>query len=644
MRDKKILFFISFLILTFGKNSHAGSLSERDRIKIVQALEGAKTQVLARQMNGRYWNMPLYLGSMYVSQYVLIRHWLEISIKDSQFKLKLLPPSDFDVARFRKLLIETQLQDGSWELVHDANRVQGDLNTTLWNYAALKVLGEQISSPWMSRARQWILSRGGIEQSSLFSKIILSLFSNYSWEKIPNIPYILFNENMPMNYQSFGQWIPPHLIPISYLKHVQMQKHLGPLFDLSELNSESGSHSFWMKSRQPGEGERLLIVKMLESQKPQGSWGAYTLSTLLTLIAFDHYQSHFSDLDSQIDLARNRGLLFIEKMYVGSDESAYLGTACDGHYWDTMLIGQGLLEAGVSSESLSPVLRYLLNIQDATGGFGFGIDFEIDYPDTDDTAEVLLYVSKHLKGKIDQFPSVRGRVERALQWLLKMQNSDGGWGAFNRNNTGNFFLSFMTRNFNDSADLFDESSVDVTGHILEALGTFGYTIKNSDSIKKAVDYLKSQQSKFGPWEARWGTNYIYGTGAVLVGLSYAGVPSKDPVVQKAASWLLKCKSSEGGYGESFYSYTDPAYACHGVNTPSQTAWALMGLIASGNANTSIAREAALYLAETYLKMGTWKDDSVVGTGHPRIVPMQYPSYAWAFPMMALSRYLSEVTR
>ena len=192
--------------------------------------------------------------------------------------------------------------------------------------------------------------------------------------------------------------------------------------------------------------------------------------------------------------------------------------------------------------------------------------------------------------------------------------------------------------------MFDESSADVTGHILEAFGELNINLKNSSIVQKAVKYLRSEQTKNGTWQGRWGVNYIYGTSAAVIGLTSVGVPIADPLIVRATHWLLECHNDDGGYGESFYSYTNEAYQCHGKSTPTQTAWALMGLIAVGQGTSQIAHQAAMYLVNIYEQEGDWIDHSFVGTGHPRIVPMNYPSYSRSFTMMALSRYLAGATQ
>ncbi|MGZ3768289.1 MAG: prenyltransferase/squalene oxidase repeat-containing protein [Bdellovibrio sp.] len=630
---------LCFSILFSSIASRATQEPTLDNINATIA--GAQKQISNSMIDNKYWFYPLYLGSLYTSQYIILRKWLELSYENNSLKLHSLPPSRLNEEYFKNFLIKTQLKDGSWQLIYDANERKGDINSTILHYAALKVLGFKPDSEILQKAKNYILKNGGIEKSSLFTKIVLSLFGNYSWSEIPSIPYVVFDEKFPMNYKKFGQWIGPHLFPISYLRKIELYKQLGTEFDLSELwpevpksIQENQSKQHYSSSYKPGKSDRELIIKMLEKQKTHGSLGGYTTASLFSAIAFQHYQHYSHDLDFEINQATTRAMEFVDNLYFNAGSSSYLGVTCEGRYWDTALLGQSLIESGVPAANLNNSVNYLFSIQDkTTGGFPFGLDFET-YMDTDDTAEILLYFHK---------AGIRNaETEKAIQWLFKMQNDDGGWGAFDRNNNGNFILEFATKDFLDSADMFDESSADVTGHILEALSAYGYTVQNSEKVKKAVEYLmETQEEKIPAWLGRWGSNYVYGSSAALIGLAKAGADLHSAEIESSVKWLMSCQNkTDGGFGESWASYSDIKKACSGISTPSQTAWALLALIETGHGHSDAAKSAAKYLVDSYNKRGGKFVDlgTFVGTGHPKIVPMHYPSYAWAFSLMALSRY------
>ncbi|MGK5085417.1 prenyltransferase/squalene oxidase repeat-containing protein [Bdellovibrionota bacterium FG-1] len=590
-----------------------------------RAVRTARTHVMASRTDNQYWNFPSYLGTHYISQYVLLSKWLSI------------PKSQLDPERLKDLVLRTQLADGSWYAVLDTNVHSGDLNATILNYWALKAMGLDPTSTPLAHARQFILKHGGLEKSSLFIKIVSALFGNYPWNSIPKIPYALFVESSPLNYHQFAQWVGPHLMPIAYLRELRVFKTLGPDYKIDELWANRDSLQKFrgkpLSRDQPSllSTHTLLIKKILEKQRPGGSWGGYTSATLFTRVALADYVQITRHLVPEITTAIDKAHNFIEGMFFESGDQAYLGVVDDGRIWDSALIGIAALDSGEPLDQLKITADFLVSKQTPEGGFPFGFDFEYA-PDTDDTAEILLFLSRF--GNEYQDP-----VSRAKDWLFRMQNNDGGWGAFDRNNTGNFLLATLAKDFQDSADLFDESSPDVTGHILEALGTLGDSIHHSASVVQAVAYLRNSQNPvMGTWTGRWGVNYLYGTSAAVVGLIKVGISPEDPMLVHALQWLMSKQNPDGGFGETTLSDIDASLAGIGVSTASQTAWVLIALIESGNIKSAAATRAADYLVRECSPLGVWKDQSAVGTGHPKIVYMNYPSYPHAFPLTALARY------
>ncbi|MGK5086453.1 prenyltransferase/squalene oxidase repeat-containing protein [Bdellovibrionota bacterium FG-2] len=595
-----------------------------------------------------FWNLPSYLGTHYLSQFHLLLSWL------GQKSTRLSP------AILRSRLLNEQLADGSWYAIYDANLGAnpplGDLNATILNYVALKSQGMALDSDPLRKARTYILSRGGIEKSSIFTKIVMALFDNYPWDEIPSIPYIVFLDQSPYNMNDFSQWIGPHLMPIAYLRSMKLSRDLGPDFDSDELWTHPDKIANYKSSSRGRKlphflsGDSSLMKKILAMQQPAGSFGGYTVATLLSMIAMQDFQKQMPDDDSarsgKIKKAIQAGLSFTEDMYFNSGESVYKGVLDDGRYWDTALMGISLSENASASQiqDLRPAGEYLVSRQSPNGGFAFGIDFEYA-PDTDDTAEIMIFLSR-LK---ESTPGFEKPIKKAVNWLIQMQNKDGGWGAFSKNNTGNALLRSFTKSFEDSADLFDESSPDVTGHTLEALAGQGLTAKNSPAIARAIQYLyKSQDENLGAWYGRWGINYIYGTSAAIAGLIRAGESPDAPALKKATQFMISHQNPDGGFGETSASYDNPKLAGVGISTPSQTAWALITLIEAGLAQTDVAAKAASYLVIEFNKggqeTGRWSDPSTVGTGHPSLIYMNYPSYPYAFPLIALSRYMKALNQ
>lgn len=608
--------------------SRTGEAGEaKDRLRLNQAILAGQEAALAVKTTPSYWDLTPTLGSHYVSQYSLMLKWLGKT------------DSALDVERLKRTLYAQQEPrlGGGWQAVKDKNRNEGDIDPTIFNYWALKAMGEDPGSPEMTRARHFILKHGGLEKASVFTKIFLALTGNMSWDAVPNIPKLLFKSWSPVNEEDFGQWIGPHLLPIAYLRSRELVRTVDDTFDVGELYrdfSQRPSRTELAKEQDPelSGSEEKLVDLLLTRQQPMGSWGGYTLSTLLSEMMLDDYGKQRPEKAASLTDIKKRGFEFIEDLYLNRRESSYQGATCDGRLWDTALIGLGLAESGMPLDRLRPVARWLASNQRATqGGFPFGQDFWYA-SDTDDTAEIIMFLNR--------FPEMRPNVEAGLGWLDEMQNGDGGWGAFAKDNEGGFFLEWATRPMKDSADFFDESSADVTGHILEAMGTLGRTAKSSKQVKDAVDYLKKEQKKsgFGAWSGRWGVNYIYGTGAAIVGLVRAGESPYQPYLQKALAWLASKQNEDGGFGETADSYRNKQLAGVGESTPSQTAWALLALMEGGPMYAKQAERAADYLMRVIERDGRWKDPSIVGTGHPEIVYMDYPSYAYAFPLTALARY------
>lgn len=589
-----------------------------------RALQLGIENVRATRRDGTHWDLMPYLGPHYVAQYFLMLRWL------GREETALEPK------RLEDMLWGSCIESGSWPMVRDAAVHEGDLNATLFNYWALKALGVSTADERMARARAFVLERGGIEACSVFVKIFLALAGQYDWRDVPDIPALLFKAWSPVKPASFGQWIGPHLLPMAYFSRREIARLPVTLPTVLELYADQPKPD--VTAAEPGtvvspalsDTDEELIVKMVQSQQPEGSWGGYTLSTLLCLMAFDDYLGHRPERRADLAERIERGFDFIERLYVKSGDSAYRGVTCNGRCWDTALMGIALAEAGAAADELDPIARYLVRYQTEDGGLPFGEGFA-GVPDTDDTAEMVSFL-RHL-------PGYRIDAERALAFLVRMQNDDGGWGAFARNNDGNPLLNLAVKPMEDSADFFDESAPCVTGHILEAFGLLGYTAENSPTVRKAVAYLTSVQDReLGAWAGRWGINYLYGTSAAVVGLVRCGESPHAPYLRKAFDWLKGQQQVAGSYGESTLSYTDRSHAGVGVATASQTAWALLALLEGGAKTAANARAAARYLVKDILANGRWSDPSTVGTGHPGIVYMNYPSYPYAFPLLALARY------
>jgi squalene-hopene/tetraprenyl-beta-curcumene cyclase len=463
--------------------------------KVEPILEKSVRALLERQDRQGCWSFPAHLGSHYISLYALFMEWLRFRGFSSRL----------DLNRLAKILLETQLPDGSWKQARDPALSSGDLNATVLNYAALKFFRNSLAAadlqPAMETARRFILAAGGIDATNQFTKTFLALFGLRGWKDIKEIPYLIFLEALPLNYRQFSQWVIPHLIPMAYLRHNRVSRRIrgtfGPELNLDELYAGQA----W----QPGEKEAepsvwydgFMVKKILDQQRAHGSWGGYTVSTLFSVGALDHFYRKHPGRFPAIPGAIKRGLEFADQLYFDHGKGNYLGCLMDGGVWDTILAAQALAQAGETSDPLILAANHLYETQTAEGGFPYGRDFE-QYPDVDDTSRALVFLEK-----MAPFTRRTGAAKSralGLHWLLQRQNSDGGWGAFDQDNVGGRLAKLFAKNLTDSVELFDGSSADNTGHVLAGLGACGLTSARSRSVRRAVRFLRqAQDPQTGLW-------------------------------------------------------------------------------------------------------------------------------------------------
>lgn len=595
-----------------------------------QVLESVKNFAWRTQKDSSYWLYAPYLGSFFISQYYLVLKMLDR-----------LDQSKIDTKKLSQILIESQRKDGGWYQVPDPNNETSHLDATIFNYWFLKASDSApLDSEVMSRAKEFIVGQGGLQSASHMTKIWLCLFGQYEWTELASIPLFAFRNDNIYKYSFVqnwvAQWVYPHILPIAYLRNFNFQKFMGKNFDLQELNgsnftpiqdhtNEKKSYDWSVKN---------LIEKIHLMRRPQGTYGAYSVSTLFTLIVLKDYQQFDQSINENLF---KQSIDFIEELYLNSETSSYLGVLDDGRWWDTLLITLGLLECDEQAIKLEPSIDYFLKnaVQDC-GGIPYGLDFEYA-PDTDDTGIMALIFAKFYASKYSS------ELKKANDWLISMQNNDGGFGAFAKGNYESILIKLFAGKFQNSAEIFDASSVDVTAHILEGWAESGYTLKDRH-IQMAVQYLKNQQTNFGAWEGRWGVNYIYAVGSVVPAVAkIQGVDLlKEKWILNSIDWLVKCQNLDGGFGESTQSYVNKEWIGRGVSTASQTAWAILALIEAERAGYSTNRsleKAVDYLVNIFSwNEQRWFDVSSVGTGHRRLLYMQYPVYSIAWPMIALGRY------
>jgi squalene-hopene/tetraprenyl-beta-curcumene cyclase len=563
-----------------------------------------------------------------------------------------------------------QRPDGTWANGHDA---PADLSTTIEAYVALRLAGDGPDEPWMVRAREFVLAGGGIERSRVFTRIWLALFGAWPWDRVPVMPpeMIFLPPWFPLNIYDWGCWARQTIVPLTILSALRPRRPL-PI-DLSELRTGLPDKPLAQLGTWTGAFQRLdmllhryqrrplrLLRKLalrraaewiIARQEADGCWGGIQPPWVYSMMAL-----HTLGYSLEHPVLR-AGLAGLERYAIvedGPDGPTRRLQACTSPVWDTALAMVALRDAGVSPQTpqLQNAAEYLLREEVRVRGDwavrrpglqpgGWAFEFDNDgYPDIDDTAEVLLALRKTLgrPASADAASAEIGRaaeaaIERGLRWMAGMQSSDGGWGAFDADNTRTLCTKLP---FCDFGAVIDPPTADVTAHVVEALCEEG----RGDSVeaRRGVRWLREAQEKDGSWWGRWGVNYVYGTGAVVPALIKAGVSAQDPAVRRAVRWLGEHQNQDGGWGESLRSYDDPSFAGRGGSTASQTAWALLALLAAGERGAVV--EAGIgWLVDTQRPDGTWDEPEFTGTGFPGDFYLNYHLYRLVFPLTALGRYL-----
>jgi squalene-hopene/tetraprenyl-beta-curcumene cyclase len=605
------------------------------------ALARAVGWLLDRQDSAGWWCGELETNVTMTAEHVLLLRFLGI---------------DLDPIREGAIqhILAKQRDDCSWGLYFNA---PADLSTTIEAYAALKVLGFDTSNEPMKGALRVIHQQGGVANARVFTKIWLALFGEYPWEGVPSMPPELIHlpPSMPFNLYDFACWARGTIAPLLIVMSTRPVRQLGcSLSELTVPGTERlktrvpGSGPFWWADkllklyeslpRQPGRAfaRRRIVDWVVERQEADGSWGGIQPPWVYSLVALN---LEGMNVDHPV---MQRGLQGLEGFSLRDDEGWRL-QACMSPVWDTAWAIWALRWAGVERKdaSLRRAIEWLLKEQITVGGDwevrakgvacgGWAFEFENDtYPDIDDTAVIVVGLLDAGKKEL-----VSPAIERAIDWLLAMQSSNGAWGAFDRDNTSEIVYRLP---FADFGALLDPPSEDVTAHVLEALARVGRS-GSGNQIQAGIRYLRQTQNSDGSWFGRWGANYIYGTWCViasLIALRNAGWDVED-MVAPACSWLVGKQNPDGGWGESCWSYADTSFAGVGESTPSQTAWAVISLQLAGMVEHPSVTRGLSFLRERQTGAGTWNEPQHTGTGFPRDFYINYHLYRHLFPTMALA--------
>ncbi len=611
------------------------------------ALERAREHLLGLQQPSGFWRGKLSSNVSMDAEDLLLREFLGIR-EERRSQLS------------ANWIRSQQRADGSWSNFYGGT---ADLSTTVESYAALRLCGDTPDAEHMVRAREHILGAGGVEKARVFTHIWMALFGLWSWDDLPPLApeIMLLPSSVPLNIYDFACW---GRQTVAALTVVAAYRPARPLpFRLDELHSGAaappraalttkrgwfelfdrvghayGRHAPRLVRRLALErAERWIIAR----QEADGSWGGIQPPWVYSLMAL-HLRGY--PIDHPLMRA---GLEGLESFTVYEDDHCWL-EACQSPVWDTALAVIALRDAGVDADdpALVRAAGWLLDEEVrvpgdwtvrrprlAPGGWAF--EFENDnYPDIDDTAEVAIALRR-----VDHPDRARvdAAVRRGVDWLIGMQSSDHGWGAFDADNTSALIAELP---FCDFGEVTDPPSADVTAHAVEMLAHEG--LGSGDPARTGLDWLLREQEADGSWFGRWGVNHVYGTAAVLPALKAMGIGGDDPRVRRAVDWLRAHQNADGGWGEDCRSYVDPAWIGRGDSTASQTAWALIALHAAEVDRDSEAVQRGLaWLAETQRPDGTWDEPQFTGTGFPGDFYINYHLYRLVFPVSALGRWLGD---
>jgi squalene-hopene/tetraprenyl-beta-curcumene cyclase len=603
-----------------------------------------------------FWVAELEADSTLTAEYLMLRRFLGVVDLERQKK----------AVRYLKAM---QLPEGGWPIYYGG---PSEISGSVKAYFALKLAGVSADEPFMVRARAAIHAMGGVVRANVFTKIALALFDQYDWRGIPSMPpeIMLLPRKFYFSVYAISYWSRAVLIPLlivfAHRPVCRIPSELGiaELFTVPRERVLYEDHpplkrdEAWftwrnlfitidrllkLYDRLPILGLRTRALRkaadwMVEHLNGSGGLGAIYPAMANSVVAL-RCLGYAVDHPHVIKALRE-----IEQLEVYEHDTLHL-QPCFSPIWDTALLMNALIEAGLPQDhpAMLKAGDWLLSCQTKTEGDwkvsapraepgGWYFQFENEwYPDVDDTAVVVMALEKLRPPDLQR---QRQAISRAYRWILAMQGSDGGWGAYDKDNN---HIVFNLIPFADHRALLDPSTSDLAGRCLEMLGTMGHDLSHP-SAQRALTFLKREQEQDGSWYGRWGVNYIYGTWSVLVGLRAIGEDMTAPYIRKAVGWLESRQNQDGGWGETCLSYADQTQAGCGESCPSQTAWAVMGLLSAGFSESISVVRGINYLLRQQREDGSWQEIRHTGTGFPRVFYLRYHWYCQYFPLWALAMY------
>jgi len=657
----------------------------RSAIRGDDALEGAvrrATQaLLRRQQPDGHWVFELEADATIPSEYVMLR----------RFFGRQDPAREAAIGRYlRRLQAQEVAAGGGWPLFHGGPL---DVSCSVKAYFALRLIGDAADAPHMARARAAILAAGGAARGNVFTRCTLALFGQVPWHAVPVMPpeLILLPRWFPFHIGKISYWARTVLVPLTVVMARRPQPLVPIGVDIAELFTTpphevrewpGGAHQqepwvslFRAIDRALQRAQRIFprthriraeaACEKFVTERLNGEDGLGAIYPAMANAVFMYHVLGVPEGDPRMVTAWEAiEKLVCERPAGGTGQEPAGGDAegetyvqpCLSPVWDTALVAHALMEAGgeAAGAAVARGLEWLLGKEITTvrgdwawqrphlqpGGWAFQYE-NAHYPDVDDTAVVVLAMDRHLRmrgaGHSPGHPAMQAAMRRAADWTAGMQSRGGGWGAFDADNTYHYLNHIP---FADHGALLDPPTADVTGRCLAMLAQQGQA--DSRAAREAVDYLLAEQEAGGAWYGRWGINYVYGTWSALTALNAAGLPHDHPAMRRAVAWLEAGQNPDGGWGEDGDSYperggTAPDAPRPAASTSSQTAWALLALMAAGEADSPAVARGAAWLMRHQNDDGEWVEDDYTGTGFPRVFYLRYHGYRRIFPLWALAR-------
>ncbi len=617
--------------------------------KIRRTIEAAQNYLLQIQYPDGHWRGELEGDTILESEYILTMHYIG---RGNAGRVQMAA----------NYIREQQLPAGGWAIYKGGD---ADVSASAKAYFVLKLLGDDPQAPHMRKAREVICNLGGLDAANSFTRIYLAIFGQYPWERCPAVPpeIILLPKWSPVSLAEMSAWTRGIVVPLAVIwahkPHCPVPEHA----NIAELMIEGAKPAnelqsgFWKSvfntvdstlklfenrkwSPQREKALKACEQWMIDHFEKSDGIGAIFPPIINSIIALRclGYDNHHPLTASQIGE--------LEKLEI-EDGDALRIAPCFSPVWDTALAMNALVESGMAKdhERLLKAAEWILgkevkevgdwkikNPEGEPGGWYFEYANEF-YPDVDDTFQVLTALNKIQFHNLEKEQRKQAAMQRALNWLLTMQNKDGGWASFDKDCDEQFLTQIP---FADHNAMIDPSTADITGRGLETLATFNFDMQQPVA-QRAIAYLLKEQERDGTWFGRWGCNYIYGTWLALHGLKCIGEDMMEGRFQAAGCWVRAMQNEDGGWGESPRSYEDAGLKGLGESTASQTAWAVMALMDTHDVSQSVDRGIE-YLINTQREDGSWTDDYWTGTGFPKVFYLRYHLYAVYFPLLALGMY------